>query len=98
MQCLPTARGLPFKQDAVFGMSARCSSLGQNTPPRVVEEGLSKLPPGRQAASEHQTVGTARTHKSRSMSNGWSMSALPPKADVPRRNLNVRFGPEADSE
>jgi putative transposase of IS4/5 family DUF4096 len=39
MQCLPTARGLPFKQDAVFGMSARCSSLGQNTPLRVVKEG-----------------------------------------------------------
>jgi hypothetical protein len=39
MQCLPTARGLPFKQDAVFGMSARWSSLGQNTPLRVVKEG-----------------------------------------------------------
>jgi hypothetical protein len=25
------------------------------------------------------------------------MSALPPIADIPRRNLNVRFGPEADS-
>jgi len=24
------------------------------------------------------------------------MSALPPKADIPRRNLNVRFGPEAE--
>jgi hypothetical protein len=23
------------------------------------------------------------------------MSALPPKADIPRRNLNVRFGPQA---
>jgi transposase len=39
MQCLPTARGLPFKQDAVFGMSARCSNLGKNTPLRVVKEG-----------------------------------------------------------
>jgi hypothetical protein len=39
MQCLPTARGLLFKQDAVFGMSARCSSLGQNTPLYVVKEG-----------------------------------------------------------
>jgi hypothetical protein len=39
MQCLPTALGLPFKQDAVFGMSARCSSLGQNTPLRVLKEG-----------------------------------------------------------
>ena len=24
------------------------------------------------------------------------MSALPPEADIPRRNLNVRFGPKAD--
>jgi hypothetical protein len=24
------------------------------------------------------------------------MSALPPKADIPQRNLNVRFGPQAD--
>jgi hypothetical protein len=39
MQCLPTARGLPVKQDAVFGMSARCSSLGQNTLLRMIKEG-----------------------------------------------------------
>src|SRR6266566_3350775 len=26
-----------------------------------------------------------------------AMSALPPIADIPRRNLNVRFGPQADS-
>ena len=39
MQCLPTARGPPFKQDAVFGMSARWSSFGQNRPLDVVEEG-----------------------------------------------------------
>jgi hypothetical protein len=25
-----------------------------------------------------------------------AMSALPPKADIPRRNLNVCFGPKAD--
>jgi hypothetical protein len=25
------------------------------------------------------------------------MSAIPPKADIPRRNLNVRFGPKPDS-
>ena len=25
-----------------------------------------------------------------------AMSALPPIADIPRRNLNVRFGPKAD--
>ena len=25
-----------------------------------------------------------------------AMSALPPKADIPRRNLNVRFGPKAE--
>jgi hypothetical protein len=42
MQCLPMARGLPFKQDAVFGMSARCSSLGQNTPLRAVKEGAER--------------------------------------------------------
>src|SRR5438874_11774147 len=30
------------------------------------------------------------------MSNGWSMSALPPKADIPRGSWNVRFGPIAD--
>jgi hypothetical protein len=24
------------------------------------------------------------------------MSALPPKADIPRRDFNVRFGPQAD--
>ena len=24
------------------------------------------------------------------------MSALPPKADIPRRRLDVRFGPQAD--
>ena len=27
----------------------------------------------------------------------FAMSALPPKADIPRRNLNVRFGPKPDS-
>jgi hypothetical protein len=30
--------------------------------------------------------------------NQMVMSALPPKADIPRRNLNVRFGPIADTE
>jgi hypothetical protein len=25
-----------------------------------------------------------------------AMSALPPIADIPRRNLNVRFGPETE--
>jgi hypothetical protein len=30
------------------------------------------------------------------MSNGWSMSALPPKADIAERNLHVRFVPKAD--
>jgi hypothetical protein len=38
MQCLPTARWLPFKQDAVFGMSARRSSFGQNTPLHMIKE------------------------------------------------------------
>ena len=27
-----------------------------------------------------------------------AMSALPPIADIPRRNLNVRFGPKAEVE
>jgi hypothetical protein len=31
------------------------------------------------------------------MSSGWSMSALPLKADIRRRNLDVCFVPEADS-
>jgi hypothetical protein len=38
----------------------------------------------------------ACTHKSRSLSNGWSMSALLPIADIERRHWNVRFGPQAD--
>ena len=30
------------------------------------------------------------------MSNGWSMSALPPKADIRPRDQDVRFGPITD--
>jgi hypothetical protein len=30
------------------------------------------------------------------MSNGWSMSALPSKADIRWHDLNVRFGPVGD--
>jgi hypothetical protein len=42
---------------------------------------------------ERACAARACTHKSRSMSNGWSMSALPPKADIPPRRLDVCFGP-----
>jgi len=35
-------------------------------------------------------------HKSRSMGNGWSMSALPPKADIRPRDQDVCFGPQPD--
>jgi hypothetical protein len=76
MQCLPTASGLPFKQDAVFGMSARCSSLGQNRPLGVVEEGQ-------------------RDRRPTGFPNRM-MSALPPKADIAGRQLDVRFVPKAD--
>jgi hypothetical protein len=30
------------------------------------------------------------------MSNGWSMSALPLKADIHKRYLDVRLGPQCD--
>jgi hypothetical protein len=30
------------------------------------------------------------------MSNGWSMSALPPKADIRPRDQDVCFGPKAE--
>ena len=36
------------------------------------------------------------THKSRSVSNGCPMSALPPKADITAAQTNVRFVPKAD--
>jgi len=31
------------------------------------------------------------------MSKDWSMSAIPPKADITGRRLDVRFVPKADS-
>jgi hypothetical protein len=36
------------------------------------------------------------THKSRLVSSGWSMSALPPKADIRERIQYVCFVPQAD--
>jgi hypothetical protein len=36
------------------------------------------------------------THKSKSMSDGCPMSALPPKADIAVRDWHVRFVPKAD--
>jgi hypothetical protein len=36
------------------------------------------------------------THKSRLVSSGWSLSALPPKADIRQRIEHVCFVPEAD--
>jgi hypothetical protein len=36
------------------------------------------------------------TRKSRLVSSGWSMSALPPKADIRQRIEHVRFVPKAD--
>ena len=36
------------------------------------------------------------THKSRLVSGGWSMSALPPKADIRQPEWHVRYVPEAD--
>ena len=38
----------------------------------------------------------ACTHKSRLVSSGWSLSALPPKADIRQRIEHVCFVPEAD--
>ena len=37
------------------------------------------------------------THKSRLVGSGWSMSALPPKADIRQRGLTSRLVPTADS-
>ena len=39
----------------------------------------------------------ARTHKSKSVSRGWSTSALPSKADICQRSWHVPFGPKADT-
>ena len=36
------------------------------------------------------------THKSRLVSSGWSLSALPPKADIRQRIEHVCFVPRAD--
>jgi len=37
-----------------------------------------------------------RTHKSKLMSNGWSMSALPLIADIRSAKRNVHFGPKGE--
>ena len=56
------------------------------------------LPPGEVVKVSIFGMGPFRacTHKSRSMSNGWSMSALPLKADIDCGNQDVCYGPRAD--
>jgi hypothetical protein len=55
----------------------------------------------RLSASADEASMTARfslgpcTHKSRLVSSGWSLSALPPKADIRQRIEHVCFVPEA---
>jgi hypothetical protein len=42
------------------------------------------------------TCSTSAPGQKRTFSNVRRMSALPPKADIPRRDLNVCFGPKPD--
>ena len=46
----------------------------------------------------HSKIGraTSATGQKRTWRDQIAMSALPPIADIPRRNLNVRFGPATD--
>ena len=43
--------------------------------------------------SGHLSDGAGRAHKSRLVSSGWSLSALPPKADIRQRIEHVYFVP-----
>ena len=46
---------------------------------------------------DHANAGIRpRTHKSKLISSGWSMSALPPRADIRQRVEHVCFVPKAD--
>jgi hypothetical protein len=57
------------------------------------------LPASVRARSRNGAAGRLKacTHKSRSMSDGWPMSALLPIADIAQHDGNVRFGPQPDS-
>ena len=50
---------------------------------------------GRSLGTSCQTLGRVLI-KMGLVSNGWSMSALPPKADMRGATRHVRFGPKAD--
>jgi hypothetical protein len=68
--------------------------IRSNAPRLIFAEQLGRRLPPRLTLNNRSG---ACTHKSRSMSNGWSMSALPPKADIAERYWHVSFGPQADS-
>ncbi len=94
MQCLPTARGLPFKQDAVFGMSARWSSFGQNIPPRVVKEGQrAEWPTGFPNRQLRDSWAAGSGRRPRSAANIPHAKTGP---GMPKARTNARFPPPSD--
>jgi hypothetical protein len=62
----------------------------------LAEEVIFSRPPIRRRHSYRRT--RPCTHKSRLVSGGLSMSALPPKADIRQRIEHVCFVPLADTE